>query len=227
LLFWRARATALVDVACVRRVCEAFVFEVEGLLFTATVSRSEDGKPLELFLNHHKHGNQVDTNARDAANALSFAPLPRADIEQFARRCVATATAGRSVRSMPRAIGWRNLKASELKHPRRHSEPSDLAGMSLTIRGVRSAMTALTFQTLLRSINGKFGIYDISCLLCGPEKRSSSNRVRRVLRVWYVSPGFISFVCARCGEGGFIRDRNAPRIDAVTRARVSSDLEQH
>jgi hypothetical protein len=31
-----------------RRLCETFVFEVDGLRFTATVSRSEDGKPLEL-----------------------------------------------------------------------------------------------------------------------------------------------------------------------------------
>jgi Toprim domain len=88
-------------------------------------------------------------------------------------------------------------------------------------------MTALTFEGLLESINGKFGIHDIACPLCGPEKRSPSNRVRRVLRVWYVSPGFISFVCARCGEEGFIRDRDELRVDAVTRARVSSELEQH
>ena len=40
-----------------------------------------DGKPLELFLNNHKHGNQVDTNARDAAIALSFALQCGADAE--------------------------------------------------------------------------------------------------------------------------------------------------
>jgi hypothetical protein len=86
---------------------------------------------------------------------------------------------------------------------------------------------ALTFERLLQSINGEFGIHDIACPLCGPERRSPANRVRRVLRVWYVSAAFISFVCARCGEGGFIRDRDAPRINAVTRAHVSSELEQH
>jgi hypothetical protein len=64
-----------------RRLSQTFVFEVEGLRFTATVSRSEDGKPLELFLNNHKHGNQVDTNARDAAIALSFALQCGADAE--------------------------------------------------------------------------------------------------------------------------------------------------
>ena len=35
-------------------------------------------------------------------------------------------------------------------------------------------MTALTFERLLQSINGKFGIHDISCPLCGPERRSPS-----------------------------------------------------
>jgi hypothetical protein len=60
------------------------------------VSRSEDGKPLELFLNHHKHGNQVDTNARDAANALSFAPLPRADIESI-RKALCCDSHGRAL----------------------------------------------------------------------------------------------------------------------------------
>jgi Toprim domain len=88
-------------------------------------------------------------------------------------------------------------------------------------------MTALTFERLLQSINGKFGIHDIACPLCGPEKRSPSNRVRRVLRLWYVSPGFIAFVCARCGEKGFVRDWDEPKINAVTRARVSSELEHH
>jgi hypothetical protein len=88
-------------------------------------------------------------------------------------------------------------------------------------------VTALTFERLIQSINGKFGVHDVACPLCGPEKRSPPNRVRRVLRVWYVSPGFISFVCARCGEEGFVRDWDAPKINEVTRARVSSELEQH
>jgi hypothetical protein len=56
-----------------RRLSETFSFELDGLHFTATVSSAPDGRPLELFLNNHKHGNQLDTNARDAAIALSFA----------------------------------------------------------------------------------------------------------------------------------------------------------
>jgi hypothetical protein len=42
-----------------RRASESFVFELEGLRFTATVSRFDDGRVSELFLNNHKHGNQV------------------------------------------------------------------------------------------------------------------------------------------------------------------------
>lgn len=50
-----------------RRASENFTFELDGLRYTATVSRMEDGRMAELFLNNHKAGNQSDTNARDAA----------------------------------------------------------------------------------------------------------------------------------------------------------------
>jgi hypothetical protein len=56
-----------------RRASESFTFEVNGLRFTATLSRFADGRIGELFLNNHKFGNQSDTNARDAAIILSFA----------------------------------------------------------------------------------------------------------------------------------------------------------
>jgi hypothetical protein len=64
-----------------RRGCESFSFELNGLRFTATVSRFADGRIGELFLNNHKGGNQSDTNARDAAILLSFALQHGADIE--------------------------------------------------------------------------------------------------------------------------------------------------
>jgi len=56
-----------------RRPSENFSFELGGLRFTATFSRFADGRIGELFLNNHKHGNQLDTNARDSAIILSFA----------------------------------------------------------------------------------------------------------------------------------------------------------
>jgi hypothetical protein len=55
-----------------RQASESFVFEVEGFRFTVTVSRFDDGRVSEPFLNNHRHGNQVDTNARDSAIVLSF-----------------------------------------------------------------------------------------------------------------------------------------------------------
>jgi hypothetical protein len=63
-----------------RRASENFNFELDGLHFTATVSWFNDGRVAELFLNNHKHGNQSDTNARDAAIILSFALQHGADI---------------------------------------------------------------------------------------------------------------------------------------------------
>jgi hypothetical protein len=88
-------------------------------------------------------------------------------------------------------------------------------------------MAAITFGELLQAVNRKFGIHDVACPVCGPERRSPANRVRKVLRAWYVSPGFISYACARCGETGYVRDRDAPRINASTFARVSAELEEH
>lgn len=64
-----------------RRDSENLTFELDGLRFTATVSRV-DGRVVELFLNNHKHGNQSDTNARDAAIILSFALQHGADIDR-------------------------------------------------------------------------------------------------------------------------------------------------
>ena len=63
-----------------RRASENFTFELDGLRYTATVSRMEDGRMAELFLNNHKAGNQSDTNARDAAIILSFALQYGADL---------------------------------------------------------------------------------------------------------------------------------------------------
>jgi hypothetical protein len=64
-----------------RRASESFTFELNGLRFSATVSRFADGRLGELFLNNHKFGNQSDTNARDAAILLSFALQHGADLD--------------------------------------------------------------------------------------------------------------------------------------------------
>jgi ribonucleoside-diphosphate reductase alpha chain len=79
-----------------RRPSENFSFELNGLRFTATVGRFEDGRISELFLNNHKFGNQSDTNARDAAILLSFALQHGADIEAI-RRALCRDSQGRAL----------------------------------------------------------------------------------------------------------------------------------
>lgn len=94
-------------------------------------------------------------------------------------------------------------------------------------KGNGAEMNALTFQGLLHAVNGRCGVHDVACPLCGPDRRSPTNCTRKVLRVWYVSPGFVSFACARCGETGYCRDRDAPRIDPSKYQRVRAELEEH
>jgi ribonucleoside-diphosphate reductase alpha chain len=70
-----------------RRRSETFDFEVTAgaavLRYTATVGYYEDGRVGELFLNNHKSNSTADTNARDAAIALSFALQHGADLEDI------------------------------------------------------------------------------------------------------------------------------------------------
>ena len=86
-----------------RRANESFTFELNGLRFTATVSRFPDGRIGELFLNNHKFGNQSDTNARDAAILLSFALQHGADIEAI-RRALCRDSHGRALGPIAEAL---------------------------------------------------------------------------------------------------------------------------
>jgi hypothetical protein len=79
-----------------RRQSENFTFELDGLRFTATVSRFTDGRISELFLNNHKYGNQSDTNARDCAIILSFAAQHGADINAI-RKALCRDSEGRAL----------------------------------------------------------------------------------------------------------------------------------
>ena len=56
-----------------RRASETFDFESEGLKFTATVSRFDDGALGEIFLSNHKAGSMAGINAQDAAVVCSIA----------------------------------------------------------------------------------------------------------------------------------------------------------
>jgi hypothetical protein len=58
---------------CNRRASETFDIEVNGMAFTATISRFEDGALAEIFLTNHKNGSHADISARDAAVTASIA----------------------------------------------------------------------------------------------------------------------------------------------------------
>jgi hypothetical protein len=87
-------------------------------------------------------------------------------------------------------------------------------------------MSAFDFEGLLLVINNQFGVHDVACPLCGPDRRSSFNQRRKVLRVWYESPGFIGYACARCGEKGHARERGASTINHAAYARLREQQEQ-
>jgi hypothetical protein len=86
-----------------RRLSESFTFEVNGLRFSATVSRFADGRVGELFLNNHKFGNQSDTNARDAAIILSFALQYGADLTAI-RKSLCRDSQGRALGPVAAAL---------------------------------------------------------------------------------------------------------------------------
>jgi len=92
-----------------RRANESFTFELNGLRFTATVSRFPDGRIGELFLTNHKFGNQSDTNARDAAILLSFALQYGVDLETI-RRALCRDSQGRALgpiaKALDRIVSW-------------------------------------------------------------------------------------------------------------------------
>jgi hypothetical protein len=86
-----------------RRASENFTFELDGLHFTATISRFPDGRVAEVFLNNHKAGNQSDTNARDAAIVLSFALQHGADISAI-RKALCRDSEGRPLGPLAAAL---------------------------------------------------------------------------------------------------------------------------
>lgn len=79
-------------------------------------------------------------------------------------------------------------------------------------------MTAegLTFAALYDLAGRRFGVADVPCPSCGPERRNASNKRRPVLRVWFRQDDVaryphaprgdvISFTCQRCQVTGIVR----------------------
>lgn len=64
-----------------RRESETFALECGGLIYVATVSHFDDGRPGEIFLTTHKAGSAADTAARDSAIVCSIALQFGAEVE--------------------------------------------------------------------------------------------------------------------------------------------------
>jgi len=56
-----------------RRHCETFDLEAQGLRFTCSVGRYDDGSLAEVFLQNHKCTSMAGINAQDAAVVCSLA----------------------------------------------------------------------------------------------------------------------------------------------------------
>jgi hypothetical protein len=80
-------------------------------------------------------------------------------------------------------------------------------------------MDALSFGQLWDLTRGRYGVTDVPCPLCGPDRRSPGNQRRKVLRLWCDDPNFISYRCARCDIEGYAHDGS-------TRASDSAVIEQ-
>ena len=79
-----------------RRPSENLSFELDGMRFTATISRYPDGRISEAFLDNHKQGSGIGTLVRDMAIIFSFAAQHGADVEAI-RRALCRDGAGRAL----------------------------------------------------------------------------------------------------------------------------------
>lgn len=79
-------------------------------------------------------------------------------------------------------------------------------------------------EEVVRSFEGCVGIHDVACPECGPGRRRPSNRIRRVLRVWHVLLGYLTYFCVRCGIHGWVRTEGAAHNASagVDRARAAA-----
>jgi Toprim domain len=85
------------------------------------------------------------------------------------------------------------------------------------------ALGELSFADLTRLTGGRLGRFDIACPICGPHRRALVNQRRPVLRVRRLEAGFATFLCVRCGEKGWARDRSAPAPDPAKLGRARAE----
>lgn len=94
------------------------------------------------------------------------------------------------------------------------------------MNGPRMASPSLSLDDLTALAGGRIGVRDVACPMCGPDRRSPANRIRRVLRVWLVGAQFGTWSCARCGSKGEAHAGSGEgrRVDreALSRARAAA-----
>jgi hypothetical protein len=90
-------------------------------------------------------------------------------------------------------------------------------------------MTApsFTLAEIDRLVNGRVGVIDIPCPLCGPHCKTPGNRVRLTLRVWREQLSFASYYCARCEAAGYAFDGHAAQPDPAALERMRKQAEAH
>jgi ribonucleoside-diphosphate reductase alpha chain len=79
-----------------RRHSEFIDFKSMDMKFIASISRFNDGRIGELFVDNHKAGSAIGTLVRDSAIILSFALQHGADIEAI-RRALCRDSQGRAL----------------------------------------------------------------------------------------------------------------------------------
>jgi hypothetical protein len=82
----------------------------------------------------------------------------------------------------------------------------------------------------LRDLSRGKPVVDVACPLCGPTRKSPSNRTRKVLRVWDDGGDFITFKCSRCEESGYAKPEggraSAPRrVEPASQVRPAEPVE--
>jgi hypothetical protein len=89
---------------------------------------------------------------------------------------------------------------------------------------INGAEADISFSDLMEFTGHQLGVRDIPCPVCGPGRRSTINRRRKVLRVWRTTPSFASYHCARCGLDGHARQdgTSAPNRPELAKARAQA-----
>jgi Toprim domain-containing protein len=73
---------------------------------------------------------------------------------------------------------------------------------------------------------GKIGTFDIACPVCGPQRNSHANRIRKVLRMWRITGDFATYRCARCDLHGYACDHAAPKPDIAELAKARMEAKR-